>query len=481
MSHDPDGNSTVRTEARPRRHLDATEVGVSFPSAQTRRSGMYLRAEILATQCVVFGSEPPPARRRLSPSYWRLWWATAVSRLGDGITVAALPLLSAKLTGDVRHIAGVYAVLHVPYFGLPLVAGALTDRWDRRRTLLVTDVSRAVLLAALGAAIALGWGNIVMAYVVSLGLGVGEVFFRSAHAAIVPAIVDNEDYERANGRLGAVDTVAYDLAGPALGAAAFTVFHSMPFFADAATFLLGGILVWSIGSRFREANLPIATTITTASLRADVRTGLAWLWRHPTLRTMILLTGSINLGLNAVWATLLPFSTDVLNLPDYGFGLMLGGLAVGSIVGSLAADRITTRVGPAWSVRMATVGCALATAGAGLLSNAVAVVAVLGVTGVMLAMYNVVSISTRQAAIPDHLRGRVNAVSLMVIFAGIPVGAMVGGLLADSIGPRAPFMFCGMFLLATLGLSQRKLTDRRLRAARNRIDLTDGAMIRAAT
>jgi MFS family permease len=478
MSHDNDDSAAGRVTTGTRTQSDAN-VRVCFPPAQARRTGMYQRAEVLASQCLVLGSEPPTPRRRLGPSYWRLWWATAVSRLGDGVTVAALPLLAAKLTGDVRHIAGVYAVLHVPYFGLPLIAGALTDRWDRRRTLLITDVARAALLGALGLAIALGFGNILMAYVVSLGLGVGEVFFRSAHSAVVPTIVDDADYERANGRLGAVDTVAYDLAGPALGALAFTAFHSLPFLADAATFLLGGILVWSIGSNFRSATAPVV--IGKSSLRGDVSTGLSWLWHHRTLRSVILLTGAINLGLNAVWATLLPFSTDVLDLPDYGFGLLLGGLAVGSIVGSMAADRIATRVGPAWSVRVATFGCAIATAGAGLLSNAVAVVAVLGVTGVMMALYNVVTISTRQAAIPDHLRGRVNSVSLMVIFAGIPVGALAGGLLSDAIGPRAPFIFCGLFLLTALALSQRSLTDRRLRAARTRIDLTDGTLLRAVT
>lgn len=413
-----------------------------------------------------------PRSTKLGRDYTKVWLATAISRTGDGITQAALPLLTLRLTGDVRHVAWVYAMTRVPWLGVSLFAGALADRFNRRTMLLLSDLSRLVLLGALGA-VALG-GNVQvwMLYIVGLGIGIGETFYESANEAVIPSIVHEHQYERASGRLSAAEITAYDLVGPALGALLFSFGVGLPFLVDAATFCVGSYLLYSLHNNFRDESVAAPPS---ASIVGDIRSGLRWLWRQPTLRALALLTGGVNFALQCTFAPLAVFSAKVLGMEDWGFGIMLAGASVGSILGGLFAGRLSAQLGPARTVRIALLGIGISVIAAGSMSNAVAAVAILTLVGAAMVLYQVVSVSTRMAAVPDHLRGRVGGAYILLSSFGGPIGAGFGGLVASQFGLRAPFFFGGGIALVLLVAFARPLSDTRLRAARQRIDLTDSA------
>jgi MFS family permease len=165
-------------------------------------------------------TSPKPAGSRLGPEYHKLWTATAISTLGDGMYLAGLPLLAARLTRDPLAVSMVTFAAWLPWLLVALASGALVDRWDRRRVLWTADLGRCVLVGALAVAVLAGWASIWLLATVGFLLGVGQTLFDSAVLAIIPALVsrDRGRLERANGRRAAVMTVGEQLAGPPAGA-----------------------------------------------------------------------------------------------------------------------------------------------------------------------------------------------------------------------------------------------------------------------
>jgi MFS family permease len=437
---------------------------VTTGSVDQRNTDLYGRAAGFASM-----HRLAPSARGLGSGFWKLWTATAVSRTGDGMTQVALPLMAAHLSTDVRHVAGVYAASQLAWVGLPLLAGVVADRLDRRRIVVVANLGRTVLLTIAAVLAATGHLSIAALYALAVGLGVGEVFFATVEPALVPSVATEADYDTANGRLTAVDLAGYNLLGPAAGGLLFAVAVAAPFIADAASFVLGVALIASIRSNFRAG----ANTTEPTRIRKDLGTGGRWLMARPALRTLTLLTAVINLGNQMALATLARFSQVELGLDDWGLGFLLTGMTVGSIVGGVFAGRLAKRLGPAWSIRgaVATVVATLVLAGS--MSSPIAFTLSLSAVGVAQVLYQVVGASIRQAAVPDHLRGRVASVHLMIVFTGAPIGAILGGVLAHHFNLRTPYFVGAALVAGALLWAQPRLTAGQLQAARTRIDLTE--------
>ncbi|MGH8874945.1 MAG: MFS transporter [Acidimicrobiia bacterium] len=156
-------------------------------------------------------------REGLGPDFAKLWGAAAVSNLGDGVRLAALPLLASALTRDPGLVAGLTVALRLPWLLLSLPAGAIIDRLDRRRLMARASLLQGAAMASLGAALWAGWAGLPMLYLVAFLLGTGEVVRDTASHTVVPSLVPMELLERANGRLYATQMVANELVGPPIG------------------------------------------------------------------------------------------------------------------------------------------------------------------------------------------------------------------------------------------------------------------------
>ncbi len=183
-----------------------------------------------------------PVRTSLGPDFAKVWTASAVSNVGDGVTMIAGPLLVAQLTGDPGLVAGAAFVQQLPWLLLALVSGVYVDRLDRRRLVIVVNLGRSAALAALTAAVATDNVTIPLVYAVFFLLGTGETLVDTAYAAIVPTLVPDEHLERANARLMATFVVGNQLAAKPLGAYLFVAGAAVPFGFDAMTFLVAAAL-----------------------------------------------------------------------------------------------------------------------------------------------------------------------------------------------------------------------------------------------
>jgi predicted MFS family arabinose efflux permease len=275
--------------------------------------------------------------------------------------------------------------------------------------------------------------------------------------------VARELLEEANSRLYVVQISAEEFVGPPLGSFLFAfAAASAPFFVDAGSFFVAAALVLAIAGSYR----PRRQTEEHPALKTEIADGLRWLWRHRLLRTLAIMLGVWNLLTTASGAVFVLFATEDLHVSKAGFGLLFSAGAVGSIVGGLFATRFSRRLGPGPTLLTAVVVSGLLNFGVALTSNAY-LVGVFGAVGSFLAIvWNVITVSLRQAIIPDELLGRVNSVYRFLGWGMMPIGAALGGIVASAFGLRATYWLGGAGLLATALVSFRIVTNRAIADAR---------------
>jgi MFS family permease len=377
----------------------------------------------------------------------RLWTAQGVSNVGDGVYATALPLLAATLTRDPLPVAVVSFAEWLPWLLFGLLSGALLDRWDRRRVMWTVDAARFVVVGGLAVAVLAGRASIVLLAVVGFVLGTGQTLVDTGAQSILPALVsrDPQRLARANGRLVGTRVVTQELAGPPVGGFLFAAAAWSPFAVDAVSFAAGSALVASIGGRFgAAAGLGPGRRRTT--LRAEIAEGLRWLGAHRVLRALAAMVAVVNLLAAAGGAVMVLFAQERLGLDAVGYGLLLGGSAVGGVLGSLVASRVDRLVGTAPLAIGTMVASALAFLVFGLSSEPWLAGVMFGLVGLATVIFNVVLESLRQALTPDHLLGRVISAFRLFSFGAVPLGSLLGGVLARSFGLRAPFVIAGVVI-----------------------------------
>ena len=387
-------------------------------------------------------------RVSLGPEYGKLWAASTLSNLGDGVTLVAGPLLIASLTRDPVLVAGIAFAQRLPWLPFSLISGALVDRLDRRRVMWSVDTFRTVLLGFLGLAVLLNFLSIPLLYAVFFLMGTAETLFDTASVSILPAVVPREKLERANGRLFGAEIVSNQFAGPPLGGFLFAIAASVPFFLDAGSFAAASALVLFMRGKFK-AERPEGTPPTT--LQAEILEGLRWLWGNRLLRTLAISLGIMNLTSTATISIFVLFAQERLGLGSVGYGVLLTSIAIGGVVGSLAAERLVGWLGAGMTMRMGLLIEAGSTGVIALSGNPIVVGAMLALFGFHAIVWNVITISLRQQIIPERLLGRVNSAYRLLGLGGMSVGALLGGLLARGFGLTAPFWFASLSV-AILGV-----------------------------
>jgi MFS family permease len=405
----------------------------------------------------------------------KLWAASAISNLGDGVYATALPLLAATLTRDPLLVSLVSFAEWLPWLLFGLLSGALLDRWDRRRVMWTVDAARFAVVGALAVAVLLDQASIALLAAVGFLLGTGQTLVDTGAHSILPALVsrDPQRLERANGRLVGTQVVTQELAGPPAGGFLFSVAAWVPFAADAVSFAAGSALVASIRGRFgpAEDRGPGGRRTT---LWTEIAEGLHWLAAHRVLRATAAMVSIVNLLASGGGAVMVLFAQEKLGLDAVGFGLLFSGSAVGGVLGSLVAARAARVVGTARVTVWTMVLSALAYLVFGLSSDPWLAGAMFGLVGFFTVVFNVILGSLRQALTPDHLLGRVISAFRLFGYGSVPLGSLLGGLLARSFGLRAPFVVAGVVIPVVAVLCLPAINPRTIAQARSAAGLEPG-------
>ncbi|WP_433280057.1 MFS transporter [Pseudonocardia xinjiangensis] len=394
----------------------------------------------------------------LGSGFAKLWAANAVSNVGDGVALAAGPLLLASLTSDPALVAGALFVQQLPWLMFALPAGVVVDRLDRRRLVVLVNVVRAVVIAALAVAVATGVVTVLLIYAALFVIGSMETLADSASTALLPALVPAEQLPRANARLMGVQIVGNSLLAPPLGAALFVVAAALPFGLNAATFLVAAVLVATLrGSVPRE----VPTGAPRPMIR-DIATGVRALMGHQVLRVLALCLCLMNVTLTGAFSILVLYARERLGLDEIGFGLLLAASAVGGLAGSVAAARLLTRFGAAFLLRVGLVIETCTHLSLALTRAPWVAVTTMVVFGAHASLWGVITLSWRQRVVPDALRGRVNSVYFLFAVGGSAIGALTGGLAARGLGITAPLWIAFAGMAALTLVAWRLFTPARL-------------------
>jgi MFS family permease len=388
--------------------------------------------------------------------------SSGLSNLADGVFQIALPLVTLGITRDPTAFAVVTVAGRLPWLLFALPAGALADRLDRRRTMFLVDVGRGVLIGGLAVAVATEWDSLLLLCVVAFALGIGETLFDTAAQSIVPSLVDSDDLSRANGRLYAVEMTMNQFIGPPLGGLLVGIAATGALVGSAGAYAAAAGALALIAGSFRPEREGQPTRLWT-----DIAEGVRYLGRHRLLRTLAVLTGVANLWGTAM-LTILPLYAvrpSPMDLSEAGYGVLLTTGALGALAGSVLAAPAERLFGRPRLLLVAFVSFALSAAIPGVTANPVVVGAFMALGGAGAVAWNVVTVSLRQRIAPDRMLGRVNAGYRLLAWGSMPVGAFVGGVLADAFGLRNAFLIAAAASLAFLPMLLAVVTDEALDAA----------------
>ncbi len=378
--------------------------------------------------------------------FHRFVLASGLSNLADGVAVVVWPWAASLLTRDALWIALVPVALRLPWFLFALPAGIVADRVDRRRLILGMDAVRAAAfaLSAFGfwlafplpppspTGISEPW-VFACVLVAALGIGCAEVFRDNAAQTMLPALVPPATLERSNGLLWSVELVGNALLGPALGAVLLALALPWPFLLNAVAFGGALILVSGMHGRFR----PVRTA--ERDWRRELGEGWAYLRGQPLLMLLAWVTGFWNLFFQMVTIALVLHAQDNLGLGPATYGLILSAGAVGGILGGMTGDRIVRTFGPGRTAQVMLASSAPAFLAMALAPGPIALAVVLAIFEYTGLVWNSVSVSYRQRAIPDALLGRVNSLYRLLAWGMMPIGSLLYGLivsLADRMVPH---------------------------------------------
>ena len=395
----------------------------------------------------------------LGRPFWRFLAASGLSNIADGVFQLVLPLYALHLTRSPLLISGLVIAARLPWVFLALPAGALADRADRRMLIAAADLARAVVIAALAGLVLADAARLWMLYALALALGFAETVSDTASSAVLPMVVHERDLDRANSRMFGVQVSTNYFIGPPLGGLLAAASFGVALAGSSVAYLLAALAVVGIAGRFRPERSGPPTTLV-----ADVAEGLRYLYRHALLRRLTLMAGGIMLAFSAVDGVLPVYAVapGPMGLSNVGFGAFIASTAIGAVIASVVGERVTAALGPARSMRVSVLGIAVLTLSP-LVVNPYLVATLWTGGAFFITIWNVIAVSTRQRIVPEHLMGRVQASYRLVAWGALPVGAGLGGVLAEVIGLRGTFVCAWVFtVLLLFGL--RGLTDEQLAA-----------------
>jgi MFS family permease len=383
---------------------------------------------------------------RNEPDFVRWVAAEGVSLVGSAVTTVVLPLVVFEATGSAAQTGVLFALRVVPYLLFGLIAGPVADRGNRRLLIIGGNIVEGTLVATIPIAHALGVLTVAQVYAVALLSATAFVFSDAAVFGAVPALVGPDRLPAANGLLSSIASGA-EIAGPVIaglliaGVGATTVI-----WVDAVSFWFASAVQSTIRSDFRAAHDPEHEK---RGLRATQAAALRFIRRERTIAVLLLAGFANSTAFGIVFALLVPYAVDELDIPvgDGRIGLLYGAIGVGSLMAGMSFSRVYARR----RIRYLSPG-SLAISGviAAVLAIELGWVAAI----VLLALFScsttitiVIGITYRQMASPDHLRSSVNVIGRMVAWGGQPFGAVTGAVVASLVSILAAYATASAIML----------------------------------
>ncbi|HXL37672.1 MAG TPA: MFS transporter [Ktedonobacteraceae bacterium] len=359
---------------------------------------------------------------KFNSDFWKYWTGQTISNLGSSVTLFALPLLVYKLSGSALDLGIASAATFLPYLLFGLILGAWTDRVNRKRMMIGTDIGRALIVASIPLVFAFGLLTVWWIYIVAFIHATLTICFEAGEFAAIPSLVNQDDLVTANGRIQASYSGA-SIVGPLLAGVLVTLIPlSALLLFDAFSFLASSFSLMLIGISFNKGDRRAAT-----SIRSDVAEGLRYVFSNPVLRNISIMMALVNFVGSTTYAQLIFFAKTRLQATDFQASLLYSAGSLGVVILALAAGPLRKH----WSFSTVALGALMLE---GILTvvfslmrmywMAVVLWTLIGGLGIL---FNINTSSLRQTIVPNHLLGRVLSIASVLAWSAIPLGSLLGG------------------------------------------------------
>ena len=392
-------------------------------------------------------NETAKAPRPFNGNFWKYWTGQTISNLGNSVTLFALPLLVYKITGSALNLGLQSAAEMLPYLLFGLLLGAVMDRVNRKRMMILTDLARSAVIATIPLMAVLGHLSVWWIYGVGFLHSTLTICFETGQFAAIPNLVDQDDLVTANGRIQASYSGA-SILGPVIAGVmvAFVPLASL-LLMDSFSFLISAFSLALVTISFNASKN--AQGSERKSILHDVREGLSYVLHHPVLRNISLMMALVNFVSTTAMAQLVLFAKERLQASDTQVGLLFTAGSVGVVVLSLLAGVFRKR----WTFSRVALS-ALMCDGLFILALsftrsywlALVFVALENGCGIL---FNINTGSLRQAIVPNHMLARVMSIAGVLAWSAIPLGSLLGGYLINETGNVA-LVYGGIGVLTIL-------------------------------
>lgn len=394
------------------------------------------------------------APRRLGRDFRWLLASSWTSNLGDGIALAASPLLIASMTDSPVLVASGAVMQFLPWLLFGLHAGAIADRVDRRVLIMVANGIRALVLVGLCAFLVTGAATIWIVLVVAFVYGCAEVFVDTTSSTLLPMMVRKRDLGIGNARLQAGFLVANQFGGPPLGAFLFAVGSFWPFAVQAVCVALAVVLI----SRITRTTVRSARgDRTRTAVHTDILEGVRWLWRNPPVRTLVVIILTFNITWAAPWGVLVLYATDHLQMGPVGYGALTTASALGGLLSTFGFGWLERHFSFKTLMRVVLSAEVLMHLAFALTTSAAVAFVIMFAFGAYAFVWGTISTTVRQRLVPHELQGRIASVNMVGVFGGLVIGQALGGVIAQVWGLTGPWWFAFVGAALTLLLVWRPI------------------------
>jgi MFS family permease len=381
---------------------------------------------------------------KLGPAFNRLFSASVISNLADGLLAVAAPLLAISLTKDPVLISLLSAFVMLPWLLFAIPIGLIVDRVDKRLLVTFTNSIRFVIAGFVALAISTDFITIYWLLLASFIIGTCEVAADTASQSLIPVLLEKKNFEKANSRLNIAETVIQNFIGAPLSGFLYATAIVLPFILNSLGFLIAAIFVLMIPVHLiSHGSSTVTTTEEKKSFIIDIKFGLQYLWNDRPLRRLVATTTSLGFFYSLSTSTLILFITETLNLPTQYFGLLLAGSGSGAVLGGILTPTLSKKFGRGAVLAIAIFISSITVLFQGLAPNYWVFGSIGFISAFFITNWNILLMSCYQVLIPSELYGRIHGARRTFVWGVMPIGAFLGGVIAHS-GLRLPLLVGGI-------------------------------------
>jgi len=366
----------------------------------------------------------------MGPAFNRMWAASIISNLSDGILIAAAPLLAISLTDSTVLISAIGAMVMLPWLLFAIPIGVLVDRIDRRFILAGANATRSAVVGVLAVLIATHHVSIYWLLAASFVIGVCEVAADTTSQSLIPQILEEKNFEKGNSRLQISETVIQGFVGAPISGFIYAIAIALPFFINSVGLAVAALLAFSIPIKYLQDVRTDDIEKEKKKFVADMKFGIRYLYNEKVLRRLVLTTTSIGVCYSMGMATMVLFIIKELELPKQLFGVILTIQSLGAISGAFMAPRLSKKFGRSIVMTFGITSSSAVLLLQGFSPNIYIFVALATFGAFAVSQWNILLMATYQTVIPAELYGRIHGTRRTLVWGMMPVGSLLGGVLA---------------------------------------------------